>query len=203
MSLVRFEPIRREKVANCYGFTRPQIRFSGCAGRSRQMPTGAFRESRSRPRRRQSSGWGWWTGLDSNQRTFARADLQSAAFNHSATCPDGGTDVPCRGAPNGRAGRCCQCGEGKEVGAGEGNRTLVVSLEGFCSTIELHPQRRRECHNRTRRVNGSGGNPVANGHLTRFDSNKWDSHDATLPIGLRRLPTGTRRSQGTTPRADD
>jgi hypothetical protein len=26
-----------------------------------------------------------------------------------------------------------------EAGAGEGNRTLVVSLEGFCSTIELHP----------------------------------------------------------------
>ena len=24
-------------------------------------------------------------------------------------------------------------------GAGEGNRTPVVSLEGFCSTIELHP----------------------------------------------------------------
>ena len=29
----------------------------------------------------------------------------------------------------------CKC----SVGAGEGNRTLVVSLEGFCSTIELHP----------------------------------------------------------------
>ena len=28
------------------------------------------------------------------------------------------------------------------VGAGEGNRTLVVSLEGFCSTIELHPPAR-------------------------------------------------------------
>ena len=28
---------------------------------------------------------------------------------------------------------------GETVGAGEGNRTLVVSLEGFCSTIELHP----------------------------------------------------------------
>jgi hypothetical protein len=26
------------------------------------------------------------------------------------------------------------------VGAGEGNRTLVISLEGCCSTIELHPQ---------------------------------------------------------------
>src|SRR5882757_3930080 len=28
---------------------------------------------------------------------------------------------------------------GPKSGAGEGNRTLVVSLEGFCSTIELHP----------------------------------------------------------------
>ena len=27
-----------------------------------------------------------------------------------------------------------------EAGAGEGNRTLVSSLEGWCSTIELHPQ---------------------------------------------------------------
>jgi hypothetical protein len=27
------------------------------------------------------------------------------------------------------------------IGAGEGNRTLVISLEGFCSTIELHPLR--------------------------------------------------------------
>jgi hypothetical protein len=28
----------------------------------------------------------------------------------------------------------------ENVGAGEGNRTLVISLEGFCSTIELHPR---------------------------------------------------------------
>ena len=28
------------------------------------------------------------------------------------------------------------------TGAGEGNRTLVISLEGFCSTIELHPHTR-------------------------------------------------------------
>ncbi len=27
-------------------------------------------------------------------------------------------------------------------GAGEGNRTLVLSLGSFCSTIELHPQER-------------------------------------------------------------
>src|SRR6188474_819640 len=29
----------------------------------------------------------------------------------------------------------------ENVGAGEGNRTLVISLEGCCSTIELHPHR--------------------------------------------------------------
>src|SRR6187397_950606 len=27
-----------------------------------------------------------------------------------------------------------------QTGAGEGNRTLVVSLGSFCSTIELHPR---------------------------------------------------------------
>jgi hypothetical protein len=31
----------------------------------------------------------WWKGLDSNQCTLTRADLQSAAFNHSATLPRG------------------------------------------------------------------------------------------------------------------
>ena len=29
----------------------------------------------------------------------------------------------------------------ENTGAGEGNRTLVFSLEGCCSTIELHPRR--------------------------------------------------------------
>ena len=37
-----------------------------------------------------------------------------------------------------------------KAGAGEGNRTLVVSLEGFCSTIELHPLRPK----RTRQMAG-------------------------------------------------
>jgi hypothetical protein len=31
---------------------------------------------------------------------------------------------------------CIMC---ERLGAGEGNRTLVISLEGCCSTIELHP----------------------------------------------------------------
>ena len=30
-----------------------------------------------------------------------------------------------------------------KIGAGEGNRTLVISLEGFCSAIELHPHTAR------------------------------------------------------------
>ena len=48
---------------------------------------------------------------------------------------------------------------GLSAGAGEGNRTLVVSLEGFCSTIELHPrslERLAQCHCRLMRVNRVG-----------------------------------------------
>jgi hypothetical protein len=32
------------------------------------------------------------------------------------------------------------------IGAGEGNRTLVFSLEGCCSTIELHPRQAMNYH---------------------------------------------------------
>jgi len=52
----------------------------------------------------------------------------------------------------------------QRAGAGEGNRTLVVSLEGFCSTIELHPRFTTEpsCHpvhtaNPRRKKLGGGG----------------------------------------------
>jgi hypothetical protein len=45
---------------------------------------------------------------------------------------------------NGYSGFCrsasAVCRKG---GAGEGNRTLVISLEGCCSTIELHPRLRQ------------------------------------------------------------
>src|SRR5919106_2095091 len=93
----------------------------------------------------------WWRGLDSNQRTLARADLQSAAFNHSATSPDcAGQMASAPQTVNRKAGslsatlaRCAPTqphATAARVGAGEGNRTLVVSLEGFCSTIELHPR---------------------------------------------------------------
>ena len=47
-------------------------------------------------------------------------------------------------------GGCCKF---RNAGAGEGNRTLVVSLEGFCSTIELHPH---GSHHKTHSVGGGG-----------------------------------------------
>ena len=42
-------------------------------------------------------------------------------------------------------GRGAECSDFQddEAGAGEGNRTLVFSLEGCCSTIELHPHSNR------------------------------------------------------------
>src|SRR5271156_3213953 len=43
-------------------------------------------------------------------------------------------------------------------GAGEGNRTLVVSLEGFCSAIELHP-RSASLHPAEYMVEGEGFEP--------------------------------------------
>ncbi len=42
-------------------------------------------------------------------------------------------------------------------GAGEGNRTLVVSLGSFCSTIELHPRAKSHLFKR----GGFGKRPVA------------------------------------------
>ena len=45
-----------------------------------------------------------------------------------------------------------------KFGAGEGNRTLILSLEGFCSTIELHPQS-SNCYPFTNMVEGEGFEP--------------------------------------------
>ena len=47
-------------------------------------------------------------------------------------------------------------GHTSNTGAGEGNRTLVVSLEGFCSTIELHPHG-DSLHTITALNSGGGG----------------------------------------------
>ena len=50
---------------------------------------------------------------------------------------------------------------GRKNGAGEGNRTLVISLEGFCSTIELHPLKQKTLKQKpillTTKLTGGGG----------------------------------------------
>ena len=43
------------------------------------------------------------------------------------------------------------------IGAGEGNRTLVVSLGSFCSTIELHPRRAKRPSGAADDVGASSG----------------------------------------------
>ena len=67
-----FRELCRKGIGGAYsGTLRPLVSLAFHLFAS--PPTGCARE--------------WWRGLDSNQRTLARADLQSAAFNHSATSP--------------------------------------------------------------------------------------------------------------------
>jgi hypothetical protein len=60
------------------------------------------------------------------------------------------------------------------VGAGEGHRTRVVSLEGFCSTIELHPPAGRQCHCHREGVN----------RLTRLTRRKAPDYHASRMMSL-------------------
>lgn len=61
--------------------------------------------------------------------------------------------------------------------AGEGNRTLVFSLEGYCSTIELHPR------SATRPVRGNdrrGLNRPRSARLAGGNGGKWGVQDSNL-----------------------
>lgn len=63
------------------GYTQITLRWWFCRARSgnKRDRLGALPQSEKQ----------WWRGLDSNQRTPKRADLQSAGFNHSPTPPQG------------------------------------------------------------------------------------------------------------------
>ncbi len=80
--------------------------------------------------------------------------LESAAVASSMVRPALSTQGRSRSARAVRArlrsGHHRQYGaaRGQRSGAGEGNRTLVISLEGCCSTIELHPRRKSESPSR-------------------------------------------------------
>ena len=76
----------------------------------------------------------------------------------------------------------------EKFGAGEGNRTLVISLEGCCSTIELHPRRRRSAaiqrrvRNACEVILGQGfpGLPIARGDA--FAHLSWSAAITRPPI---------------------
>src|ERR1700676_4111377 len=81
-------------------------------------------------------------------RECSTTELHGRKISSLAVMP--GCTRPCSATaksdlePNARLHRVC-CSPIRQPpmhGAGEGNRTLVVSLEGFCSTIELHPRLR-------------------------------------------------------------
>src|SRR3974390_41707 len=67
---------------------------------------------------------------------------------------------------------CCSplCQNGKRrasevldfIGAGEGNRTLVFSLEGCCSPIDLPPRAADQLSRPARRLNHSSGGETLN-----------------------------------------
>ena len=66
--------------------------------------------------------------------------------------------ISARGGPAlGWQDRCNQPLCHTSTGEDEGNRTLVISLEGFCSTIELHPPKASGCA--MRMVEGGGFEP--------------------------------------------
>ena len=105
------------------------------------------------------------------RRTFRRSCTKSSAAGSIRSMSDQGRNMPLSRRKSGHSGAHSNgpdprerrvdvtnfCGQG--VGAGEGNRTLVFSLEGCCSTIELHPRREAPGHKTagTRRMVGEVG----------------------------------------------
>src|ERR1700749_4636145 len=77
-------------------------------------------------------------------------------------------------------------------GAGEGNRTLVFSLEGCCSTIELHPP----TPGRLRR-----GEPALE-LAARHCAHCWLAFQAVAPAGSEGWWRGLDSNQCTHKRAD-
>ena len=61
--------------------------------------------------------------------------------------------------------------------AGDGNRTHVSSLEGWCSTIELHPH---ACGNKFTAVGVTGFEPAASWSQTRRSSQAEPHPDVLL-----------------------
>ena len=70
--------------------------------------------------------------------------------------------------------------------AGDGNRTHVSSLEGWCSTIELHPH---ACGNKFTAVGVTGFEPAASWSQTRRSSQAEPHPAVFLYLFVLRCPT--------------
>ena len=70
------------------------------------------------------------------------------------------------------------------IRAGDGNRTHVSSLEGWCSTIELHPH---ACGNKFTAVGVTGFEPAASWSQTRRSS-QAEPHPVLGALVLRLFP---------------
>ena len=78
----------------------------------------------------------------------------------------------------------------KNTGAGEGNRTLIVSLEGFCSTIELHPHYLRIMYVAiTARTSSHINSPnnLYGSHYSSIHSTWWRGKDSNLRRQSRQI----------------
>ena len=112
-----------------------------------------------------------------------------------ATCARAKSPVnPAEPAPRTR-----QTENRRQIGAGEGNRTLVFSLEGCCSTIELHP--RSSCHGPRadggphRHVSGAPriDEPI---RQVRAPSKSGTSRFRSMCLGLLQRMRGTKATSG-------
>ncbi len=128
-------------------------------GKSKAVPTPLlFTKETAKSSRFCSGGEGWIrTSVRLRGQIYSLLPLTTRPPLHEgrnlqAGAPCGGAPMLCQRGNALRNGRCrsplllrygrsnSQAALGSStIGAGEGNRTLVVSLEGFCSTIELHP----------------------------------------------------------------
>ena len=67
----------------------------------------------------------------------------------------------------------------RERKAGRGNRTLVFSLEGYCSTIELHPRRASQ-GGRAKPSNQNEDSAAQSGCRGRLPRQDWGVQDSNL-----------------------
>jgi hypothetical protein len=94
----------------------------------------------------------WWASRESN--TAPKGYEPAALTEHELEALGGSGEIRTHGTLRfaGFQDRCIQPLCHTSAGASEGVRTLVISLEGFCSAIEIRPQSRPDSDTNLRMV---------------------------------------------------